>query len=85
MGRVKLVFLNLVLSFFQFGTLDSAPGPRPVNIQQVFEIWSMECSSKVSVAAFGPGDPGSNPGWFAVSNSNKKIQACGTLASTVTL
>ena len=20
--------------------------------------------------AFGPGDPGSNPGWFAVSNSN---------------
>ena len=24
----------------------------------------------VSVAAFGPGDPGSNWGWFAVSNSN---------------
>ena len=27
----------------------------------------------VSVAAFGPGDPGSNPGWFAVSNLNKKM------------
>ena len=28
---------------------------------------SMDCSSMVSVAAFG-----SNPGWFAVSNSNQK-------------
>ena len=27
----------------------------------------------VSIAAFGPGDPGSNPGWFAVSNANKKL------------
>ena len=26
---------------------------------------SMLCSSMVSVAAFGPGDPGSNHGWFA--------------------
>ena len=34
---------------------------------------SMECSSMVSVAAFGPRDPGSNPGWFAVSNSNLKL------------
>ena len=25
----------------------------------------------VSAAAFGPGDPGSNPGWIAVSNSNQ--------------
>ena len=25
------------------------------------------------VAAFCPGDPGSNPGWFAVSNSNQKL------------
>ena len=31
---------------------------------------SMECSSMVSIAAFGPGDPGSNPGRFAVLNSN---------------
>ena len=31
---------------------------------------SMECSSIVSIAAFGPGDLGSNPGWFTVSNSN---------------
>ena len=32
--------------------------------------WSIECSSMVSIAFFGPGDPGSNLGWFAVSNSN---------------
>ena len=45
----------------------------------------------VSIAPLGPGDPGSNPGWFTVSNSNEKnqffgiLQACGTLASTVNL
>ena len=33
----------------------------------------MECSSIVSIATFGPGDPGSNPGWSVVSNSNKKL------------
>ena len=33
----------------------------------------MECSSMASIAAFGPGDPGSDPGWFAVSNSNQKL------------
>ena len=33
----------------------------------------MECGSMFSVAIFGPGDPGSNPGWFAVSHSNKKF------------
>ena len=27
----------------------------------------------VSVATFGPGYSGSNPGWFAVLNSNKKL------------
>ena len=27
----------------------------------------------VSAAAFGPRDPGSNPGWLAVSNSNEKL------------
>ena len=27
----------------------------------------------VSTAAFGPGDPSSNPGWFAVLNSNKNL------------
>ena len=27
----------------------------------------------VSIAAFGLGDPGSNPGWFSVSNSNQKL------------
>ena len=31
----------------------------------------MERSSMVSISAFGPRDPGSNPGWFADSNSNK--------------
>ena len=36
------------------------------------ELSSTECSSMVSVAAFDPQDPGSNPGWFAVSNSNRK-------------
>ena len=51
---------------------------------------SLECSSMVSLAAFSPGDQGSNPSWFSVSNLNQKIefpgltQACGTLASTVT-
>ena len=51
---------------------------------------SMECCPMVSVAGFGPGNPGSNPSWFPVSDSNRKnwvsriIQVCGTLASTVT-
>ena len=27
----------------------------------------------VSLATFGPGDPGSNPGWFAVLNLNQKF------------
>ena len=31
------------------------------------------CSSLISLSAFGPGGPGSNPGWFAVSNSNQKL------------
>ena len=34
---------------------------------------SMVCSSMVSIANFGPGDPGLNPGWFAVSNSNQTL------------
>ena len=33
----------------------------------------MECISIDSVAAFGPGDSGSNPELFAVLNSNKKL------------
>ena len=33
----------------------------------------MECSSMVSIAAYGPRDLGSNPGWFAVSNSSQKL------------
>ena len=37
----------------------------------------MECSSMASIAPFGPGDPGSNPGWFAVLNSNKKLSFHG--------
>ena len=35
---------------------------------------SMECSSVVSIATFGPEDTGSNPSWFAVSNSNSKLR-----------
>ena len=27
---------------------------------------TMECSSMVSIAAFGPRDPGLNPGWLAI-------------------
>ena len=48
---------------------------------------SMECSLIVSIAPFGPGGPGSSPGWFTVSNLSIKlsfsdiIQGCGTLAS----
>ena len=37
----------------------------------------MECSSQVSIAAFGPEDPGSNPGWFAVSNLNQNLSCNG--------
>ena len=37
-------------------------------IKHLFDL-SMEGSSMVCIAAFGPGDPGSNPGWFGVSNS----------------
>ena len=33
----------------------------------------MECISMVSIVAFGPGDPGSNSSWFAVSNSIIKV------------
>ena len=33
----------------------------------------MECSSMISVAAFGPGNPSSNLSWFAVYNSNQKL------------
>ena len=36
-------------------------------------LGSMEHSLMVSVATFGPGDPGSNPSHFAVSNSNQKL------------
>ena len=45
----------------------------------------------VNIVAFGPGDPGSHPEWFAVSNLNQIInlnliiQACGTLASAVAI
>ena len=39
-------------------------------IQSDFNSSMEECSSMVSIAAFGPGDPGSHPGWFAVSNSS---------------
>ena len=34
---------------------------------------SIKCSSMVSLAAFCPGDPGSNSCSFAVSNSNQKL------------
>ena len=39
----------------------------PMKSKQSF---AMECISMVIKAAFGPRDPGSNPGWFAISNSN---------------
>ena len=35
----------------------------------------MDCSSIVSMAPFGPRDPVSKPGWFAVSNSNWVINS----------
>ena len=38
-----------------------------------FNRGSMECSSMVSISTFGPGDPGSNPGWFTVSNSSQRL------------
>ena len=36
-------------------------------------LCQLECSSMVSIAALGPRVPGSNPGWFAISNSNQKL------------
>ena len=51
---------------------DEGQGRKLNNVRNQIK-WSMECSSMVSVAAFGLGDPGSNPGWFAVSNSNRKL------------
>ena len=33
----------------------------------------MECSSMVNGATFGPGNPGSDPGWFADSNLNQNL------------
>ena len=39
----------------------------------LYKKTEMECSSMVNIAAFGPRDHGSNPGWFTVSNSNKKL------------
>ena len=30
----------------------------------------------VTLVTFGPGDPGSNPGWFAASDSNQKLSFC---------
>ena len=39
----------------------------------IFVKRSMECSSIVSIATFGYIDPGKDPGWFAVSNSNQKL------------
>ena len=42
-------------------------------MMKTIELQLLECSSMVSVAAFSPGDPGSNPGWLAVLNSNQKL------------
>ena len=39
---------------------------HPFSKTKVHRNQLMECSSIVSVAAFGLGDPDSNPGWFAV-------------------
>ena len=36
---------------------------------------AMECSSIVSITTFGPGDLGSNPGWFAVSNFSQNLSS----------
>ena len=52
-------------------------GLYPVIREECFfkfaKVLSMECSSMFSVAAFGPRDLGSNPDWFAVLNSNRKL------------
>ena len=40
------------------------------NFLMITLLWSIECSSMVKESAFSPGDLGSNPGWFAVLNSN---------------
>ena len=38
-----------------------------------YDVVVLGCNPMVSATAFGPGDLGSNPGWFAVSNSNLKL------------
>ena len=45
------------------------PWDRPKGV--LLLSWSV--CSMVSIATFGPGDLGSNPSWFAVSNSNQKL------------
>ena len=38
---------------------------------QTFTLYANDKANDVDVAAFGPRDPGSNPGQFAASNSNR--------------
>ena len=44
-----------------------------IDVKETKTKLSVECNSMVSIAAFNPGDPGSNPGLFAVLNSNQKL------------
>ena len=46
---------------------------REAEAQYSMHKLPMKCGSMVSIALFGPGVPGSNPGWFFVSNSDQKM------------
>ena len=65
--------LFATFDYFLYFLLHHESGSKTVflrNVKQVYDQ-SMECSSMVSIAAFGLGDPGSNLSWFAVSNQTK--------------
>ena len=67
--ELRLVFFNLKHVYAGQGAILS----MPFYVLKFLMWMSMECSSVVRVAAFGLGNLCSNPGWFAVLNSNQKL------------
>ena len=79
------------LSYFCFGIVPVEGYDKfIVNLTPCFQTFSSMCfaqnefffvtntitlSKECSIAAFGHGVPGSDPGWFAVSNSNIKYKS----------
>ena len=62
---VSKIILTLYIKYYEFEQFFLK---LPKNLKL-----SMECSLMVNAAALCPGDPGSNPGWFAVLNTNQNL------------